>query len=276
MSEGIAGSVVAVCEAVLDLVEGPRQKKARSIAKQQPTLARVLRARWKAQRAILDGAPGKHLRALFDRQSEAEETDEEKRRKLLLLVAAALAMAWKAAGAGYIDPEDEDTWNAATAATMIASAKKLASDLGAVSTMDSTSEAVDRFMASHAFDKVAELLDQTTMDRISTALADSIETGEDFNAASAAVRDVFTGFEESRLLAVTAFELNAAYNAGRLEEARELGIATKWWNPDGVCCDVCQENADAGEVPLTDEFPTGADAPPEHPHCDCVLMVGEQ
>jgi hypothetical protein len=36
-------------------------------------------------------------------------------------------------------------------------------------------------------------------------------------------------------------------------------------------CDICVENADAGVIGLDEEFPSGDQAPPAHPHEECDL-----
>ena len=36
-------------------------------------------------------------------------------------------------------------------------------------------------------------------------------------------------------------------------------------------CDDCEDNADDGAIDLDDDFTSGADAPPEHPNCQCSL-----
>jgi len=39
----------------------------------------------------------------------------------------------------------------------------------------------------------------------------------------------------------------------------------------GGTCPVCQENSDAGWIPVDEQFPSGDDEPPAHPNCDCDI-----
>jgi hypothetical protein len=64
-------------------------------------------------------------------------------------------------------------------------------------------------------------------------------------------------------------EANNAYSIGRAALADEAGMEEKRWNPSGECCDVCQENVDAGWIDIDEDFPTGDSEPTAHPRCDC-------
>lgn len=57
--------------------------------------------------------------------------------------------------------------------------------------------------------------------------------------------------------------------SARLQEAVDDGDEEKQWV--GGTCEVCMENADAGWIPIDDEFPSGDDEPPAHPNCSCEL-----
>lgn len=45
---------------------------------------------------------------------------------------------------------------------------------------------------------------------------------------------------------------------------------------DGRVCAVCQDNADAGAVPVNGSYPSGDAAPPTHPRCRCALIPADQ
>jgi hypothetical protein len=55
----------------------------------------------------------------------------------------------------------------------------------------------------------------------------------------------------------------------KLREAADSGDTEKSWV--GGTCEACQENADAGWIPIDDAFPSGDDEPPAHPNCECEL-----
>jgi hypothetical protein len=58
-----------------------------------------------------------------------------------------------------------------------------------------------------------------------------------------------------------------AYNHGKHEAAKGTGQKFKQSFPGEGCCEECQENADAGLIPIDEPFPSGDDCPPFHPSC---------
>lgn len=86
-------------------------------------------------------------------------------------------------------------------------------------------------------------------------------------------------FSKSRVESIVHTEMNAVHSNARMEQMRAAGLQTKVWKAiQGVACDVCQENADLGPVPIgSDAFnsvfgPT--DGPPGHPKvCHCSLSI---
>jgi hypothetical protein len=69
--------------------------------------------------------------------------------------------------------------------------------------------------------------------------------------------------------------LNAAYNQGGLEFAKGVNGKTKSWNPLGAnVCPICLDNQAQGDIPIDGAFQSGAESPPEHPNCNCVLDYG--
>jgi len=61
-----------------------------------------------------------------------------------------------------------------------------------------------------------------------------------------------------------------ALSAGRAVAAQTDLVLTKAWLISNLgCCDICQDNADAGYIPIDDEFPSGDDGTPGHPNCRC-------
>ena len=77
-------------------------------------------------------------------------------------------------------------------------------------------------------------------------------------------------------------ELANAHTNGNLIGWRNSGVVAgkqslRTGNEDAKD-DVCQENADAGVIPVDDVFPSGDDGPPYHNNCVCVLVpvLGEE
>lgn len=58
--------------------------------------------------------------------------------------------------------------------------------------------------------------------------------------------------------------------AGKAGQIR-VAMYEKLWVTDGEPCEICDENAIAGWIPMDEEFPSGHDEPDAHPNCKCVL-----
>jgi len=86
-----------------------------------------------------------------------------------------------------------------------------------------------------------------------------------------------TNFAFSRIRArnIARTEIINAKGAGALEYLKANGNETKRWSEqDG--CQICTDNADAGEIGIGDEFPSGDQAPGAHPGCRCRLLPGRR
>ncbi len=81
---------------------------------------------------------------------------------------------------------------------------------------------------------------------------------------------------EDRAALIANTEVAGANSGGALvgmKEAQDAGVGMlKEWGVDSDPCPICEENADAGPIPLDEDFPSGDDAPQAHPGCLCVLV----
>lgn len=124
------------------------------------------------------------------------------------------------------------------------------------------------YLKANTFADLTKALDATTATKVENAIA---VAGEFPNEVAAAIGDVFDGFAEVRAPTVAAYSVNTAYNRGLVAGAISIGGLMKVWDTDGEACPICQDNAADGPIPMHDSFSGGADAPPQHFHCDCVL-----
>jgi hypothetical protein len=124
--------------------------------------------------------------------------------------------------------------------------------------------------------RAAYRIDDTTREQLRDVLTAGLE---DNIGLDDLVDDIETSFafssERAELIART--EITRANNESGVlaaKEARdELGLGMKkGWLADDDPCDLCQENADEGFIDLDDEFPSGDNAPPGHPRCECTLI----
>lgn len=217
-------------------------RKAPHAARLKPIIAaarRAIKGRWNRQRTA----------ALIAVDSHAMKEAVLTRGQLGTLAARA------ALGADVSD-EDLQITGAVTRATR-AGVQHGAELLGVAASVISAD--VARKAVKAALDGV----DKVTGQRITEA----IEEGE---SPAVAVQGLFREMAGSRLDSIASYAVNAGYNAGIRAAAEGESIA---WDTDGDACERCLENAAVGFISTDEQFPSGDDAPPAHPNCDCVLDV---
>jgi SPP1 gp7 family putative phage head morphogenesis protein len=109
-------------------------------------------------------------------------------------------------------------------------------------------------------------------DDLARSLALSLERGDSVDTLARDLRDILDNAGRAQMVAVT--EIARAVSAASLDSYRANGIPGKEWLIASGACAICQDNADAGVIPLDAEFPSGDDAPPGHPRCRCAPGPG--
>lgn len=116
----------------------------------------------------------------------------------------------------------------------------------------------------------SEWLDQilaTLLERIAEALAEG-GTAEEIAARIKAILG-----DEHKALMIALTELNRAWNEGLVAAFKAAGIPkVRWVTHSADPCPECIENEAYGPNWLGQPFPSGAIAPPDHPHCQCELV----
>jgi hypothetical protein len=110
---------------------------------------------------------------------------------------------------------------------------------------------------------------ETTRDRLKTILNDAIDQGWTANQTQSAIIDS-EAFSPARALNISRTESAYARGRGSRIAASTTGMKTKEWLLGENPCDICQENADAGRIPIDAEFPSGDLCEPAHPSCRCT------
>ena len=124
-------------------------------------------------------------------------------------------------------------------------------------------------------------MDATTLDRLGTVLADSLNTGASVTAtAQDIVREGLASSlkvgltavlqDAQRAMTISRTEISRALNVSCRENYQDLGVEKYEWlalEP----CDDCEEN-DGVVIALGDEFPSGDTEPPVHPNCRCTIL----
>lgn len=120
-------------------------------------------------------------------------------------------------------------------------------------------------------------IDQSTRDMVAELVTQAIEEGWSNDRLASEIGDS-DAFSDSRAEMIARTETAMADVQGNMAAygaAQEAGIELlKEWLTvgDDAVSDDCQANEDAGPIPLDDAFPSGADAPPEHPNCRCDVL----
>ena len=91
--------------------------------------------------------------------------------------------------------------------------------------------------------------------------------------------DAAYAFSPGRAEVIARTETRLADSMGQLASWKESGVVARkvWLTSNDGCCDVCKENAAAGEIDIDDEFPSGDESTPGHPNCKCTIapVVGD-
>jgi hypothetical protein len=130
--------------------------------------------------------------------------------------------------------------------------------------------------AAYAKDRAAELvtdIEDSTRDMLRRKIASGLEAGA---MRENIIDDIMSSeiFSKARATLIADTEIAMANGQGALagyKEAKAAGVDLRkiWVVAGGDCCDLCEDNADAGPIEIEDDFPSGDDAEPGHPNCRC-------
>ena len=107
-----------------------------------------------------------------------------------------------------------------------------------------------------------------------TTVRDAYEKGWSPQKLQSAIEDS-TGFNADRAEMISRTELAFADSNGNMEAYRASGVVhgKEWIVGSGHDQDdECDDNEEAGVIPLDEIFPSGDDAPPSHPNCVCDVL----
>ena len=107
-------------------------------------------------------------------------------------------------------------------------------------------------------------LNDTTIDRIGTQIAEGLRKGDSYETTAKAVRAVVE--DPTRAEAIANTEYCRASTAATVETYAQNNVAQVTWLAEADACPECEANADGSPYPLQD-----APRPPQHPNCRCAL-----
>lgn len=114
----------------------------------------------------------------------------------------------------------------------------------------------------------------STRDMLRSTVTTALEEGWSNDHLADELENNFA-FSSSRAETIARTEIKRADMQGSLSAYKESGVVQgkeSLLSFDYDDDDECQENADAGVIPLDEDFPSGDDAPPYHPNCRCDLV----
>lgn len=106
------------------------------------------------------------------------------------------------------------------------------------------------------------------LDRLASAVADAVARGDSVDSLAKVLRGVLDDPKWAEAVATT--EMARAMSAASLASYADTGIEAVEWLASPTSCEVCQDNEAAGPIPVGSLFPSGDDAPPNHPRCSCA------
>lgn len=115
---------------------------------------------------------------------------------------------------------------------------------------------------------------QTTRDMVRGLVKKATDEGWSNDKLKKSLTESFA-FSDTRAETIARTELAMADMQGNLMGWRASGVVVaKRWIMSNVhdIDDECDMNAQAGQIPLDSMFPSGVEAPPDHPRCACDLV----
>jgi hypothetical protein len=127
-------------------------------------------------------------------------------------------------------------------------------------------------------------INETTRAKLETIITDGLANGESYSKIAASIRQTYDGWETSATPGKTSFqtdradviadtELAYAYEGGTravVDDLTAMGLDMEQSFLTAAPCDECQENEDAGWIPVDQDFPNGP--APVHPNCRCTVL----
>ena len=115
---------------------------------------------------------------------------------------------------------------------------------------------------------VSDVVIDTKLDRIGTALARGLEAGWTPQKVAKMIDTIID--DPQHALVISQTEMSRAVSVATRDRYEQAGVEqVEWLVAEG--CDICQENADASPINIGDTFPSGDSEPPAHPNCMCAL-----
>jgi len=120
-------------------------------------------------------------------------------------------------------------------------------------------------------------MNDTTLDRVGTLLADSLESGAAYTElARNLLKDQITNRvvqDAARASTIAVTEMSRALNTATVDNYNSFGVEkVEWLAIDTGVCEICPANEAQGPIPIGEMFESGDTEPPAHPNCRCTIL----
>lgn len=137
---------------------------------------------------------------------------------------------------------------------------------------EQANEAAIAYAESTAAELVTQIT-EATRNEMRALLTEGVSDGATVDELASDVTNAY-GFSEERSRLIARTETSFAENRGTLAGWKASGLVEGTeWLPDVDPCPICQDNADEGVVPIGEEYPSGDEAAPAHPNCECTNLA---
>ena len=145
-------------------------------------------------------------------------------------------------------------------------------ELGVSGSFDVLNPKVIKWIKARGGELIKSIAD-TTLDELRITLAEGVTLGEKIPKLASRVSAVYDNAKGYRAVRIARTEAITASNQGALQAYKQSGVVEKKeWLLAADACDICIEQAQAGPIPIEDNFPGGYDAPTAHPNCKCSIL----
>lgn len=115
-------------------------------------------------------------------------------------------------------------------------------------------------------------IDEGTRELLRADVTQAVEEGWSNDKLASEIEDGYA-FSDSRSEMIARTETAFADSSGNMIAYRESDqVEGKRWILQAGACPICEDNEAAGEIGIDEDFPSGDDAAPAHPNCECDVV----
>ena len=113
-------------------------------------------------------------------------------------------------------------------------------------------------------------LNDETRELMRNTIEKAIKEKRGIDGLARDLRSRFDNMSKARAETIARTETCDALEQSFMDRAKDIGVSGKEWIVTDPC-PICEDNGNAGAIPLDQVFPSGHMRPPAHPNCRCAL-----